>query len=58
MKRQGLLKESPRKQKDPQRGRKQVKPAPQLPEGPNEAPHRAPPLHPPVPEDDRGDSQE
>jgi hypothetical protein len=30
-------------------------PATQTPAGPNDAPHRAPPVRPPTPEDDRGD---
>ena len=37
--------------------RKQTQPDPQVPERTNEAPHRVPPLRPPTPEDDRGDSR-
>jgi hypothetical protein len=32
-------------------------PAPQTPAGPIDAPHRAPPVRPPTPEDDRGERQ-
>ena len=47
-----------KKKRQKEGGRKQVKePAPQLPEAPNEAPHRAAPSRPPTPEDDRGDSR-
>jgi hypothetical protein len=45
-------KESMRKQQK-KGGRKSVKPGPQLPKGPHEAPHRVPPVRPPAPEDDR-----
>jgi hypothetical protein len=45
-----------KKKRQGEGGRRHVKkPAPQLPEAPNEAPHRAP--RPPTPEDDRGDSR-
>ena len=37
--------------------RKQKQSDPQLPERTNEAPHRVPPVQPPTPEDDRGDSR-
>jgi len=47
------------KKKQPSEGsRKQTQTAPQLPEKANEAPRRVPPLRPPTPEDDRGDSRE
>jgi hypothetical protein len=52
MKRQALAKDFKKKRQNPDRGPKNAKPAPQLPERPNEAPRRAPPLHPPTPEDD------
>ena len=38
--------------------RKQAKRGPQLPQKPNEAPGRIPPVRPPTPDDDRGDSRE
>jgi hypothetical protein len=52
MKRQASVKESKKKQQK-ERGRKNEQPAPQLPKGPKEAPHRVPPVRPPSPEDDR-----
>jgi hypothetical protein len=51
MKRQARDKGFKKKQQK-ERGRKNVKPAPQLPKGPNEAPQRVPPVRPPSPEDD------
>jgi hypothetical protein len=43
----------PKKNQQPdERRRKQAKRAPQLPEKPNEAPGRVPPVRPPAPQDD------
>ena len=49
---------SPQKKQPSEGRRKQTQSAPQLPERTNEAPHRVPPVRPPTPEDDRGDSRE